>query len=492
MLIIGNGKVTRLTGKPGMSLLSQLREAGISIAADCGGNGTCGKCRVTVSGKGEVLACAYFPEGNETILLPASGEEQMKILTSVPISGEFCADETREDFLAAVDLGTTTVALELLGIKTGKIYASHAFVNPQRAYGADVISRIRAACEGKAERLKDLIRRELRQGLNKLAADTGINPERIIKVAVAGNTVMEHIFLGLSCDGLGQYPFTPVTLNECNLEEDEVRRDFGLTAEMVTLPGFSAFVGGDIAAGLLTCGFLDSEKPSLFLDLGTNGEMALGDRNTLLLTSAAAGPAFEGGNISCGTGSIPGAICGVDIKDGIAVCATIGDKTACGLCGTGLVEAVSELRKNRILDETGLLKSEYFDMGYPLARGPGGGIRLLQQDIREFQMAKAAVRAGMEVLLKKYGCKWDDLGHIYVAGGFGFYLNMEKAAGTGLFPEEAVSKIRVMGNSALTGAALYGCKDLKERIDKKKRIAKEVVLANENDFQTLYLESMYL
>lgn len=384
----------------------------------------------------------------------------------------------------AIDIGTTTLAMQLVDMNTKEICGTYSALNSQRLYGADVLRRINAANRGKADQLQEMICDDLRKGIQVLLTEQQGNGQ-LSRISIACNTTMVHLLMHLSCETLGVYPFTPITLSR--LEPD---------AEIPTsiLPGISTFIGGDIVGGLMACGFDQATENSLIIDLGTNGEMVIGNQFELLCTSTAAGPAFEGGNISCGTGGIPGAICAVTIHGKQCEIQTIGDEPAVGICGAGLVEAVSELFKAGIIDETGCYIDEYFEEGYPLGTTPSGkAIRLTQQDIREFQMAKAAIRAGMELLLARYDISDHEIKHVYLAGGLGQYMNIEKAVKVGLFPKGLQDKIVAVGNTSLQGAFL----DLTEPEAQAREaaliaVAEDFPLSMDDDFNELYMKYMYL
>lgn len=264
-------------------------------------------------------------------------------------------------------------------------------------------------------------------------------------------------------------------------------------AQIILLPGISTYVGADISAGMLSCGFDKAEKPSLLIDLGTNGEMGVGCKDRIMVTSTAAGPAFEGGNISWGMGSVKGAICGVEIDGDKVKVNTIGDKPPIGLCGTGVIETVSELLKAELIDETGMLDEDYFDDGYPLAKTPDGDeIVFTQQDVREIQLAKSAVRAGVETLLLRYGIGYEDVDKVYLAGGFGYKINLDKAISIGLLPEELHDKIEAVGNSSLGGTVVYLTEeDAAERMERIIGASEEIGLSTDKDFNRFYTDYMF-
>ena len=257
------------------------------------------------------------------------------------------------------------------------------------------------------------------------------------------------------------------------------------------LPGISAFVGADLVAGLALCGYDSSEKPSLLIDFGTNGEIGLGCRDRILVTSTAAGPAFEGGNITCGVGSIPGAIRHISLAQELAVYETIGSRPPVGLCGTAVVDLAAELFRTGKIDETGLFNQEYFEEGFSVFRHMDMEGRFTQKDIRELQLAKAAVRAGIEILLLRYGITGHQVDKVYLAGGFGFSMNIDNAVRIGLLPEEMKNRIIQIGNSSLAGAIRYATDaDFADRVERIRLISKEIALSADTDFYDLYLEYM--
>ncbi len=360
----------------------------------------------------------------------------------------------------AVDIGTTTVAV--MRFKSGKLACAKSGLNAQRRFGADVLSRIDAAMRGRAGEMQAAIRYQI---YDMIKAVDGVG----LPTVVAGNTAMLSLYMGWDCTGLGSYPFEAVCL-------DTVTKD-----NYTVIGGISAFVGGDITSGLYMCGFDESEDVNLFIDLGTNGEMAIGNRERILCTSTAAGPAFEGGRISCGTGSVGGAVCNVDIKSNTVK--TIANKPPCGICGTGIVELVSELLSCGYCDKTGRFIEKYSD-GYKLAEG----IRFTQKDMREFQTAKAAVRAGVELLIKKYGeC---DIANVYIAGGFGRRLDTAKACRVGLIPKRLAHKCRAVGNSSLGGAVKYLERGGYAGAARIKAAAKDFNLADIPEFNELFIKYM--
>lgn len=510
------GCVRRITVPDGSGLLEALQKNHMFLPACCGGAGKCKKCAVLLEDgnlpitaedraafskeeldEGMRLSCRARVNENLTISIPAREEPFAAVgsgkLESVPIG----ADHSHQagEYGIGIDIGTTTLAFALLDLQSGKIIDFCTMTNSQRAFGADVISRIQAANGGNGERLKQMIRADLQNGIRKLAKRNLDESHKICHIAIAANTVMLHLLRGYSCEGLGKYPFAAETLSKEELDFAEV---FGGTkdtrmahAKVTLLPGISAFIGADITAGLYACRILEGEENVLFLDLGTNGEMALRAGSRVFAASAAAGPAFEGGNISQGIGSVPGAICKARLEGGQCAVWMIDDKPPAGICGTGVIEAVAEFVSEGIVDSTGKFSAPYFPKGFPLAKNAAGEqILLTQQDIREVQMAKAAVRAGLEVLLARAGLCCSDVGKVFLAGGFGYFLNAGKAAKIGLLPEALSEKAEAVGNTALYGTLLYLAGREREMLQKITEIVEEIPLAGDGTFQDIYYESM--
>ncbi|MEY8331692.1 ASKHA domain-containing protein [Lachnospiraceae bacterium 47-T17] len=508
--IEGKEGTQELFAEAGKRLTDVFAEAGIYLSAPCGGVGKCGKCKIRVLAgelpvtrqderffdadelsEGLRLACMARAAQDVTVRLTASDEEQFDALGAEGMRG---TADAHAPLGIAIDIGTTTLAAALIDFRTGDTVADATAINHQRAYGADVISRIQAAGEGKAGLLQKCIREDLNALIDRLLKAGGAGPEQVERVAISGNTTMGHLLMGYPCEGLGVYPFTPYRLETVReraaviLGEETCLRDACVTL----LPGISAYVGADIAAGLLACRMHEKEQPVFLLDLGTNGEMAVGSRERILVTSTAAGPAFEGGNISCGTGSIPGAICNVSIREGAAHVATIGDVPARGLCGTGVIETTRELLANGLLDESGLLDEDYEEEGFPLAVTPEGEtLSFTQRDVREIQLAKSAVRAGLETLLLRVGISCDEVAAVYVAGGFGFHLDIGKAVDIGLIPEALRDKVKAVGNSSLRGACDYLTRSAApEQLTQIIAASSELALSMDKDFNELYVEHM--
>lgn len=482
------------------------------VQSPCGGKGTCGKCRIQVLegslpvtreeerffteeelAAGWRLACQAIPQ--EELVIRLGRQFENKIEVQAGFYGEISEKQefSENGFGFAVDIGTTTVAMQLYDLENGKCLDTYTGLNGQRAYGADVIARIQAAVEGKEEELTEKIRKELWKGMEQLRKGQGISREQVKKIAIAGNTTMIHLLMGYPCEGLGRVPFTPYRLDTIQIPAGEIFPEVKEKTEILIYPGISTFVGADIVSGICALSMGEGKKMQMLIDLGTNGEMALGNEEALLVTSTAAGPAFEGGNITWGTGSIPGTVCHVWQEDGSLQIGTIQDQPPVGICGTGVIELVSELVRAEEMDETGRLEEPWFEEGYPVVQNVRGEqIVLTQKDVREIQLAKAAVRAGIETLLSEYGVEASVVDTVYVAGGFGYCLDYEKAAEVGMFPQEFLGKLQAVGNSALQGAVQLLLD--KEKIQKAERIAsraREIDLSVHPVFQETYMDAMF-
>lgn len=498
------------------TLLQAMLRNHIYLSAYCGGRGSCGKCKIKLLEghlditepdrkyftekelkEGYRLSCFAYPQQNCKVRLMAGDEGDFVILTEGLTSsrGGIAVDE---GYGIAIDIGTTTIAISLVGLTVKNVLHTYTIVNKQRAYGADVLSRIKYANEDNLTHLQEIIRGQLRKGIHELVNETKIDKEKIQSVAIAGNTTMGHLLMGYPCESLGVYPFTPYNVKTTTKSFQEIFQSDYLKARVTLLPGITAFVGADIVAGLAVCNFDREKEVSLLVDLGTNGEMAIGNQDKILVTSTAAGPAFEGGNIQCGCGSVAGAICNVRLDGKRVHYTTIQDKPPIGICGTGVIEILSELLREGHMDETGLLIDEYFEEGFVLTektKETGADqvkIVFTQKDIREVQMAKAAVRAGIEVLIEQYGITYEQINAVYLAGGFGYHMDIKKAVHIGLIPQALEEKIKPVGNSSLTGAVSYLLEDnTKERMERIISVAREINLANEASFQDYYIDYMY-
>lgn len=523
-----------LAGSPGESLMNVLNSGkDMEYSFPCGGNGRCGKCVVRVLEgnfditaedreifseemlkRGYRLACRAVVQEDCVIEYKGAYESSYDVqseFVEIGTENNNKNDLNREDNLKgygiAIDIGTTTIAMSLIDIENKKSIHTITMLNRQRKFGADVIARIQASNDGKGADLKLTVERDLLTGIEKILGVTSIGADSLKEIVIAGNTTMGHLLLGYSCETLGVYPFTPVDISAKSLyfkdvfsiigKEDESSIDRRILQDLSEVPvffapGISTYVGADIAAGILHCKMVEDSQVSLLIDLGTNGEMAIGNSEKLLVTSTAAGPAFEGGNISCGTGSIDGAVCDVRIIGEDIMLGTINDAPVSGICGTGVIAITSELLENEIVDETGRLEEEFFECGFVLGVAEDGRvISFTQKDVREIQLAKSAIRAGVETLILRYGIEKKDISHVYLAGGFGYHIDLEKAVKIGLLPEEFLGRIVAVGNSSLGGGVHILTNDSnRDRLDKICSMAEEISLSDDRDFQEFYMEYM--
>lgn len=440
-LIIHLGDTTVRQVFSGTPVLDEvLQAAGFSLPHPCGGRGACGKCAVQLSGlvsapnaaeqrAGTRLSCQAVLLGDaEVTLSQASSDARIETSTAVldrplrPLPGKTGA---------AVDIGTTTIAVNRYDLTTGTRTGTAAALNPQISIAADVMGRIDAALSGKLS----LLRQQVTDAVQQLLDASG--PSSPDALVVTGNTTMLYLLTGRSPDSLARAPFEADTL-------------FGTTVPLFggqayLPPCMNAFVGADITCAVLASGICERDETALLCDIGTNGEMALWKDGVLYVTSTAAGPAFEGAGISCGCGSVPGAIDRVALANGQLFSRTIDGAPAVGVCGSGLIDAIAAGLTAGLIDETGAMDDDEL----PLAPG----VALLPRDVRAVQLAKAAIAAGMLTLVETAGAQLSDITSLCIAGGFGSHLNVSSATAIGLIPAELANRVCVLGNAALSGAA---------------------------------------
>ncbi len=391
----------------------------------------------------------------------------------------------------AVDIGTTTVAVYLVDMARAEILAVESQINGQVSFGLDVISRIKY-CSDNSDGLKKLNKTIVEQ-LNAMIAaackSAGVPVGGLSKAVITGNTTMLHLLRGLSPISMGALPFEPQS------RFGELLRgvELGLDIQEVYLPPcVSAFVGADITCGMLAAGFAEKEECVLLVDLGTNGEVALRHGERIYTSSTAAGPAFEGAHISCGMAGVPGAVSRVFAQDGELGYEVIGGGEARGLCGSGLLDAVALFATIGDIDETGRIMPQgrfFIQKDGQSALKITDKVYLSQKDVREFQMAKAAVHAGILTLIHHAGIAVSDVKRLYIAGGFGNYMDMDSARAMGLVPyiEDSVC----MGNAAAAGAAeLLLDENAGAKAEQIQNKSVHVELGNDAYFMEQYMESM--
>ena len=543
------------------TILEYCRSHGIAgIETPCGGKGTCGKCKVTVTKPyyKDVLACqtkichgmeiivgrkestGTGTDGHDAQRILNAGysidkEDSMVVLTNggnvsekfnghvnehvnrnVVLKEETANEsekvESNEHTLAACDIGTTTVVCYLIDKETGQIISTRSGANPQRSFGADVLSRIDAAARAddndKANGSLQMMQTQIVSLLNGWISEmlTECGRTKVCRFLVAGNTVMCHLLMGISPEKLGKAPFMP----DEYFGREFNPLDIGLEncQIMIIFPAVSGFVGGDITAGMMET--VNCNELTLYLDIGTNGEMALGKGDRYVCCATAAGPAFEGAQIELGMPASKGAVDKVWLEGRRIKYSVIGNDRPVGLCGSGLIDALAVLLKAGIIDENGtilsgqelpiLFRSYVFEVEAEetaqstessLAVHIAPGVYITQDDIRKLQLAKGAIAAGIEVLFKEYGCKPCDVDILTFAGGFGNYIDKASAAAIGLFPQELLDKAKEVGNAAGNGAVSAALsQEAWERALEISGNMRYIELASYPHFDEMYVEHM--
>lgn len=472
-------------------LIDILHEFGVEFL--CGGKGTCGKCQVRLL-EGEIKVTdqhreklANFGLSNDLRLACMSSCTDSITLEIGQFGHLILADESSFEFTpgeghgVAVDLGTSTIVAQLVDLRTAGIIAVETLLNPQVKFGADLISRIQSGLDGHDAEMTSLIRTAVGNMVRKLLKDSGIVPGRIV---IVGNTVMQRIFSGNSLYPLSAYPFQVDDLGYRTFTSQQLGWDFRVNNTIQFFPSIGSFVGSDILAGIAATGLYKKEKYTALIDLGTNGEIAIGNRDRIICASTAAGPAFEGANLSMGMRAVTGAISSFCLNDSRIESTVIGKTKPKGICGSALIDAVAILRQTNMVGEYGEIFSgqEGIDLDPP--------VRLTQKDIYEFLLAKAAVATGIEILSQHLSIDRSEIDEIYIAGGFGNYITVNHLLSTGMIEAEE-EKIHKMGNTALIGAKmfLFGESDLASEILEK---TSHVNLEGFPGFQDIYISKMNL
>jgi len=417
-----------------------------------------------------------------------------------------CNKEYYNYYGISIDIGTTTVAAYLYNLRTGKHINVVSALNKQKKYGADVISRIEYAttAEDGLKALHRTIVNQINNMIFLLCERSKITAHEIFYITIAGNTTMMHLILNLNPENIGKAPFIPITTSLHKIKSSLLGININKYGYVAILPSVSSYIGSDITAGVIATNMMNNTKISLLLDIGTNGEIVLGNKKRLISCSTAAGPAFEGANIRFGTGGITGAIDDFKIVDDKVVFTTIEKKPAIGICGSGIVTIVAQLLTNNIVDETGRFYDEDERDAIPenlrkrivifekmTAFEITDGIYITQKDIREIQNAKASFAAGVITLVKRYGITYDEIDNLYLAGGFGNYIDIKGAVEIGLFPRELENKVIPSGNTAGTGATM--CLLSAAKMRKIEKISKEIEyieLSSDPEFTDQYIECM--
>ena len=486
------GKSFEIETEPGVALLAALRTFGFTLPAACGGRGKCGKCRVSVNGISR-LACRVIPNDGDIVVLPESGGG--RILTETPKIMFSPAEAT--GLAAAVDLGTTTIAARIYDLENARELKTVTAWNAQAAYGADVISRIQYTTDNPKglEELSHIARTQVCNMISDALGRHGKSISELRRIVLAGNTVMQHIFACLPVNGIAVAPFTPETLFSTDFE------DALLSAPLYYAPCVAGYVGGDITAGIMSTELHQKSGQNLLLDVGTNGEMVLGGKDGFRCCAVASGPAFEGAGISCGMPAIDGAVSHVRFSGGFLY-DTVGNAPPRGLCGSGLIDLIAALLELGCIDDGGRLlppdDAPEKMRRYLTCDADGNGVfhlthevYLTAQDVRNLQLAKAAVAAGISVLLAAEGIAVEKLDGVYLAGGFGSYLDPRSAVKIGMLPFLSSDKLHNPGNTALAGASIMALDT--EKIGLVRKIAQGcdyIELSGRADFAAAFAESI--
>ena len=474
-------------------LLSVLRNADYDIYAPCGGNGTCGKCKVWIKGEGSVSSCVFPVMEDMEIVLPDRLESQIlvdqhKYTIKLPLLPGDAVRLSNNPHGVAIDIGTTSVVFYLVDLITGVIVETRAAANPQASYGADVISRINYTAENKdgLRKLQSVIVQIINENLAHFIKLMGLNPKDIVKISISGNTTMLHLLLGVDPLPIALAPFRPAFTEAREINAEDLGLHIHQNAKVHTLPCISAYVGADIVAGLASINPSEKFHKYLFMDIGTNGELALVSDGKILCCATAAGPAFEGANIQHGITAVEGAISKF-ANDGYQV---IGDVRPIGICGSGLIDVAAILLETDLIDMDGLLATDFI-VSPAEKNGIDENIVITQKDIRELQLAKSAIASGVNILLNKAGINHEELDAVFLAGGFGNYINIDNAMKIGMLSPQFKGKVISLGNTSGTGALLsLKSTEMDKLIDQLLSKAEHLELADEPEFAVEFAMNM--
>jgi uncharacterized 2Fe-2S/4Fe-4S cluster protein (DUF4445 family) len=510
----------------GATLLEAAGQAGIFLTSPCAGKGTCRKCTVMLAPSGPpILACQHRVEGDLTVVVPPESRfYEHKILDHGIPAGEQVHPTIYRKYSAlagtgpilgvAVDIGTTTVVAKLLDMVTGRCLATQAMLNPQTCFGDDVVSRIHyAQSEERLAQLHNVIVECVNALIRRLCRRGGADVSSIYEVSVVGNTTMNHIFLQLPIEQLGRAPYRAWSVEAHDIPPAQLAIEMNPAGNVHCAENIAGFVGADTTAVALAVDMDFIENHVLAIDIGTNGEIVMGAHDRLYAASCAAGPALEGARIKYGSRAADGAIEAVVFDEDIAL-DTIGGIPPHSICGSGLIDAVAVLVDFGIVDATGRFtdrKGEGTSLPKPIAariveyegqpafclawneQTSAPAILLTQRDIREVQLAKAAIRAGIRILLNKLGMSDQDIDKVLLAGAFGNYIRPSSAVRIGLLPNVPLDRIESVGNAAATGAEiLLISEECRERAARLARRIQYIEIAHENDFADLFADAMLL
>lgn len=480
--VLMDGRETVIPAQTGETILEALARAGIAVSAPCGGLGRCRKCAVRATGElacedgarldGQtVLACRTRLTGDARVRVSESKAEILK-------TGVSAGEETDGEagLGVSVDVGTTTLAAYLVERSTGRVLASDARLNPQRPHGADVISRLSFAIE--SEENAALLQREILAAIDEMTRSmlerAGRAGEEIRCRALVGNTVMMHLLGGYPARPLAFAPFTPAYTALHEKELGGVRTILGGC--------ISGYVGADTLAAALACGLDERDENAMLIDIGTNGEIMLKKDGRCFACSCAAGPAFEGAHIACGTGAVAGAIDHARVENGEIVYTTIGGGEATGICGSGLIDLTAALLERGDITPMGRMTGDV---------RLSERVYLARSDIREVQLAKAAIASGIRILAEQAGAVLADIEKVYLAGGFGNFIGLDSACRIGLLPAALRAKIVPVGNAAGSGSVrLLVSEQARRRAEALRQATRCVELAATPDFNDVYTDEL--
>jgi len=518
----------RITVHAGTTILEAAGQAGIILNTVCGGSGTCGKCRVRLQpGDRSVLACRQRIQEDITVEVPRESRFFEQVILHHGIDRQIEIAPSIHDrypelkgaghlFGVAVDIGTTTVVAMLVDLADGLCKATAATENPQIRYGDDVISRISyAAGKDGLDRLHETIINCVNDLIGRLCGSANVEASQIYELTVAGNTTMNHIFLKFPVEQLGRAPYKAWSTEAQDRNAGEMGIAINPRGNVHVIESIAGFVGSDITAVAVAVGMDEAERMTLVVDIGTNGEIILGTKDRMYAASCAAGPALEGARIAQGSRAVEGAIEAVFVSgdDGGDIdIDVIGGGAARSICGSGLIDAVAVLLELGLLDETGRFvekKSLTGRLGeaildrlierngqpaFVLAHNGDNGnpsVVLTQKDIRETQLAKAAIRAGIELLQKRAHIADEDIEQVLLAGAFGNYIRRQSALTIGLLPNVGVEKVHFVGNAAGSGARMILVSSRCRKLAKAIASGIEYVeIAHEARFQTVFAEAL--
>ncbi|MBW1913553.1 MAG: DUF4445 domain-containing protein [Deltaproteobacteria bacterium] len=417
-------------------------------------------------------------------------------------------DTSRESYGTAIDIGTTTIVAQLINMKTGKVIGISGSHNPQAGYGADVISRMIYACnrDNGLNQLHGAVVKTVNSLIKNLTDKNNIRPDQVTTVMTAGNTTMTHLLLAMSPCNIRMSPYVPAA----SIFPPVLAKDLGVAVHpegvLHAIPCIASYVGGDIVAGIIACGISDKPEMNLLIDVGTNGEIALGNNEYLVCCSASAGPAFEGGGIQNGMRATRGAIERVSIEDGELEYQTIDNAKPRGICGSGLIDCIYEFARSGIINKDGkfdqarrnrrLIEKDgkpEFIVAYAEDTETGADLTISEPDISNIIRSKGAVFAAIKSLLDYIGVRPEEIDTFYVAGGFGTYLNIPKAIGIGLLPDIDPARIKFIGNSSLIGARMALLSEYaSDRARKIANSATNIELSTYQPFMDEYIAAMFL